>query len=75
MIWFFCQERAKVEILASEISSPSIGTEGCWKIKFNKKRERIEKKTSLKSIQNFPKNLDQKGIRMNKIDTEQPDAR
>ena len=61
--------------IAFEIFPPLTRTEECWKIKFNKKKERIKKKTSLKSIENFPKNLDQKGIWMNKIDTEQPDAR
>ena len=29
--------------IASEISQPSTRTVGCWKIKFNKKKERIEK--------------------------------
>ena len=43
VIWFFFQERAKMEI-ASEISLPLTRTEGCWKIKFNEKKERIEKK-------------------------------
>ena len=42
VIWFFFLDRAKMEI-AFEIFPPLTRTEECWKIKFNKKKERIKK--------------------------------
>ena len=41
-LFVFFLERAKMEI-AFEIFPPLTRTEECWKIKFNKKKERIKK--------------------------------